>query len=454
MSLSSVTSKIIYTGDGATLIFPYTFKVFAEGDLTVSDYNVATGSSTVLTLNTDYLVDGVGIDAGGNVTLSGSYTSLPTGSKLVIQREMDLTQEVDYVENDPFPAQTLENALDKITMITQQLQEQCDRAVKSDISTVSSGIVYVDKEASASSAVVSLAASVASNSSAVVSLSQAAIAVSSATVAVSKATACASSAVVSLDAAVLSSGYAGAIDFSKDTDPLLTSNSDVLVATQKAIKSYAASKVSPTFLGTVNTVTLISTLVSSTTSYVTGTANATTLVATLVTATTLRVSGTANATTLAATLVTATSVNVSGTMNATNVKGDGSLLTGLSAITQVNDTDTGTDFTQNGGETTFLSVAKTITSGKTVLLIATGYINNNNNFGCIHTIRLKNGSNVSQTAQLNLTTDVTAVKIGVWSCSAIVTGLSGSVTFSVTAQANDGATNVNIAYGNLEVIEF
>ncbi len=308
MSLSSVTSKVIYVGDGATLIFPYTFKVFAEGDLTVSDYNVATGSSTVLTLNTDYLVDGVGIDAGGNVTLSGSYTSLPTGSKLVIQREMDLTQEVDYVENDPFPAQTLENALDKITMITQQLQEQCDRAVKSDISTVSSGIVYVDKEASASSAVVSLAASVASNSSAVVSLSQAAIAVSSATVAVSKATACASSAVVSLDAAVLSSGYAGAIDFSKDTDPLLTSNSDVLVATQKAIKSYAASKVSPTFLGTVNTVTLISTLVSSTTSYVTGTANATTL---------------------AVTLITATSVNVSGTVNATNVKGDGSLLTGI-----------------------------------------------------------------------------------------------------------------------------
>ena len=129
MAISSVTSKVVYVGDGATLIFPYPFKIFAEADLTVSDYKTATGSASVLVLNSDYLVSGVGLDAGGNVTLSGSYTNLPTGSQLVIQRVMDVTQEVDYVENDPFPAQTHENALDKLTMIDQQLQEQLDRAM-------------------------------------------------------------------------------------------------------------------------------------------------------------------------------------------------------------------------------------------------------------------------------------------------------------------------------------
>lgn len=200
MAISSVTSKVVYVGDGATLIFPYPFKIFAEGDLVVSDYIVATASANVLTLNTDYLVSGVGSDAGGNVTLSGSYTNLPTGSRLVIERIMDVTQEVDYVENDPFPAQTLENALDKMTMINQQLQEQLNRTIKSDISTISAAVTYIiDAEVATSSAVVAIAHS------------------------------------------VLASNYAGAIDFQKDTDGALTSNSDLFVATQKATKTYVIS---------------------------------------------------------------------------------------------------------------------------------------------------------------------------------------------------------------------
>ena len=318
MTISSVTSKVIYVGDGATLVFAYPFKIFAEADLVVSDYNVSTTSTTVLTLNTDYLVSGVGLTAGGNVTLSGSYTSLPTGSKLVIQREMPLTQLVDYVENDSFPAETHEDALDKITMVCQQLQEQVDRAVKSDITTNSAGVIYIDADASASSAVVALAAQVATASSAAVSVVQASNAVVSASQASTSSVACASSATVAVAQAVLASTYAGSVNYTKDNDGTLTSNSDLFVASQKATKTYADTKAplaSPTFTGTLNAVTIVGTLVSSTTSYVTGTANATTI----------------SVTTCKATTVTASTVNVSGTMNATNVKGDGSLLTGITS---------------------------------------------------------------------------------------------------------------------------
>lgn len=148
MTISSVTSKVIYVGTGSTAaaakIFAYPFKILRAADLTVSEYISATSAATVKTLDTDYVVSGVGSDSGGNVTLTGSYTNLPTSSQLVIQRIVDLTQETDYVENDPFSAETHENALDKLTMATQQLQEQVDRSIKADIAQTSSSVVFTD----------------------------------------------------------------------------------------------------------------------------------------------------------------------------------------------------------------------------------------------------------------------------------------------------------------------
>ena len=143
MGVSSVTSKVIYVGDGTTRIFAYPFRILSTGDLTVTRYYEATGSTSVLTINTHYVVSGTGDDSGGNVTLTGSYvaTNLPSGSKLVISREMDLLQEVDYIENDPFPAETHEQSLDRLTMISQQLQEQINRSPQTDISQTSSSVV-------------------------------------------------------------------------------------------------------------------------------------------------------------------------------------------------------------------------------------------------------------------------------------------------------------------------
>ena len=92
MSLSSVTSKIVYVGTGSTAaaakVFAYPFKIFAATDLVVTEYNVTTSAETVKTLTTDYDVSGVGESTGGNVTLTGSYTHLPTDCYLVINREM------------------------------------------------------------------------------------------------------------------------------------------------------------------------------------------------------------------------------------------------------------------------------------------------------------------------------------------------------------------------------
>jgi len=57
-------------------------------------------------------------------------TAPVSGVTLILRRNTALTQETDYVANDPFPAETHEDALDKLQMQTQELQEQADRSFK------------------------------------------------------------------------------------------------------------------------------------------------------------------------------------------------------------------------------------------------------------------------------------------------------------------------------------
>jgi hypothetical protein len=53
-----------------------------------------------------------------------------SGETVVILRKLTLTQATDYVANDPFPAESHEDALDRLTMISQQHDEAIGRALK------------------------------------------------------------------------------------------------------------------------------------------------------------------------------------------------------------------------------------------------------------------------------------------------------------------------------------
>ena len=127
MTVSSTTTKVSYSGDGSTTVFAYTFKVFNSSDLTVILRNNTTGAETVQTITTNYTVSGVGNANGGNVT----FVTAPTSSQtVVIRRTSAQTQTTDYTPNDPFPAETHEEALDKLTFIVQEQQEELDRSIK------------------------------------------------------------------------------------------------------------------------------------------------------------------------------------------------------------------------------------------------------------------------------------------------------------------------------------
>jgi hypothetical protein len=125
MTVSSSTNRASYSGNGSLTTFAYGFKVFDQGDLTVI-LRAANGTETVQTITTHYTVTGVGSASGGNVVFG---TAPASGVTVVIIREQPLTQGLDLVPNDPFPAQSLEESLDKLTFVDQRLSESIDRAL-------------------------------------------------------------------------------------------------------------------------------------------------------------------------------------------------------------------------------------------------------------------------------------------------------------------------------------
>lgn len=134
MTVTNTNNKDVFVGDDATLIFAYTFRIFAASDLvvTISDTSVIPQVDTLLVLSSDYTVDGVGSPSGGNVTLllTGQLSVPPTTTdNITLLREEPLTQNLDFIENDNFPSQSTEDALDKLTFIVQQLQEQVARSL-------------------------------------------------------------------------------------------------------------------------------------------------------------------------------------------------------------------------------------------------------------------------------------------------------------------------------------
>ncbi len=144
MSVSSTTTKNSYSANGTAHSFAYGFKIFADADLTVV-VRSSTGTETTKTLNTHYIVTNAGNDSGGNILFkfntgdasdahySGTDQRPANGETVVITRSLTLTQGTDYVANDAFPAESHEDALDRLTMITQQIQEEVDRSVKASV---------------------------------------------------------------------------------------------------------------------------------------------------------------------------------------------------------------------------------------------------------------------------------------------------------------------------------
>ena len=127
MSVTSNTNKTLQDGDGSTVAFDFSFKIFKETDLKVYKIVKETGEmGDPLTLNTDYSVTINKVGEGGTVT----FTTAPTVEQQAgIYRVIDITQPANIPVDTEYVEKTLENALDRACMISQQLQEAIGRCI-------------------------------------------------------------------------------------------------------------------------------------------------------------------------------------------------------------------------------------------------------------------------------------------------------------------------------------
>lgn len=139
MTVSTTTNKKQYTANGTQDTFAYDFLVLDKTHLKVYVDSVlrSEGSSA------DYTVTGIGNPSGGNVVFNAG--KLPANGAIVtLLRDVPMTQTADYVPNDKFSAETHEGALDKLTMLVQQVKEVQSRAVRLAINSLYSSLSLPD----------------------------------------------------------------------------------------------------------------------------------------------------------------------------------------------------------------------------------------------------------------------------------------------------------------------
>ena len=128
--IGSSENRISYNGNGIATEFAYTFKILEKSDIKV--LHVANDGTEEL-LTKDYYVDMEksvvlypGYAPGAEIPEQNRPPILPVGEKLVLYREVPITQESALDKHWPF--NVIENGLDKLTIICQQIWDRLQRS--------------------------------------------------------------------------------------------------------------------------------------------------------------------------------------------------------------------------------------------------------------------------------------------------------------------------------------
>ena len=128
---SSLAQAGPFAGTGSNTVFPFSFQVFKAADVRAVrtrragnlffDTELAAGADFVASANTDQRNN-----PGGAVTLS---LPLQTDETLTLLRRVEATQNTAIPNQGGFYPEVIEAALDKLTMLVQQLENELRRAL-------------------------------------------------------------------------------------------------------------------------------------------------------------------------------------------------------------------------------------------------------------------------------------------------------------------------------------
>jgi len=126
MTIENTATRARESGNGSKTDFDFQFKIFSKSDINVYKID-ASGDATLQVVDSDYTVS---YDTD-NETGTVAYTVAPTSSETsLIVLSLAYTQGVDLPVDGGMPEKQVENALDRLTLISQQLEDMGDRAVK------------------------------------------------------------------------------------------------------------------------------------------------------------------------------------------------------------------------------------------------------------------------------------------------------------------------------------
>lgn len=140
MTIETVVSKTIQSGNGSNKDFDFAFEIPDEDSLSLTKRG-SDGTETAITTN--FTVTGIGDEAGGSVNYPTSGSALASNEKIIIKRVISLKQLENLRNQGDYSLEDIEDALDRAVMMCQQLQEQIDRSLKLPL-TSSSTYVTVD----------------------------------------------------------------------------------------------------------------------------------------------------------------------------------------------------------------------------------------------------------------------------------------------------------------------
>ena len=135
MTISSTVRKAgPYRGTGLVSSYPFNFKVFQASDVLVLQTDTQ-GNTTTLALTSAYTVtlnaDQNG-NPGGNVVLN---SALPSGYTLTIGSQVQQLQSTQITNNGGFYPAVITDALDRLTILVQQQQQQVGNALQLSLTT-------------------------------------------------------------------------------------------------------------------------------------------------------------------------------------------------------------------------------------------------------------------------------------------------------------------------------
>lgn len=125
MTMTSQDTRIVYAGDGTTVLFPVPYNFFGPDELRVYQTTSA-GVLSTLVRGTDYTVTG----GGGTLGYVNAIAAPAVGTAWAIVRSTTPTQQIRIDNADPLPGPTLERMADRLTAIVQEMAAAFRRTLR------------------------------------------------------------------------------------------------------------------------------------------------------------------------------------------------------------------------------------------------------------------------------------------------------------------------------------